>query len=75
MTKVVKVQEATAHLSALLKLVESGEEVLICRGSVPLARLVPMSASGRRELGFVPYQVPGSFLWDLPRGELDAWEA
>lgn len=75
MTRTVKVQEAKTHLSALLASVEQGEEVLITRGATPVARLVPVAAVGRRELGFVSYQVPASFDDQLPDVELSAWEA
>lgn len=40
-----------------------------------MARLVPVAAVGRRELGFVSYQVPASFDDQLPDVELSAWEA
>lgn len=74
MTRTVKVREAKTHLSALLASVEQGEEVLITRGATPAARLVPVVAVGRRELGFVSYQVPASFDDQLPDVELSAWE-
>lgn len=35
------VGEAKAHFSALTKRVESGEEVLVTRSGVPVARIVP----------------------------------
>ena len=41
MVKVVKVAEAKARLSELLKRVESGEEIVIARGNVAIARVVP----------------------------------
>ncbi|MFA7567813.1 MAG: type II toxin-antitoxin system prevent-host-death family antitoxin [Alkalispirochaeta sp.] len=39
--KTVTVHEAKTHLSRLLRTVEAGETVVIARGSVPVARLVP----------------------------------
>ena len=36
------VTEAKAQLSALLESVENGEEILITRGSKPVAKLVPL---------------------------------
>ena len=39
MTRHVKIGEAKTHLSALLSQVEAGEEVVICRGPVPVARV------------------------------------
>ena len=40
--KSVSTHEAKTHLSRLIAEVEKGEEVIICRGSVPAARLVPL---------------------------------
>lgn len=70
----VKVQYAKTHLSALLAAVEQGDEVVIARGSVPVARLVPIDPRPERELGFVAYSVPDSFADPLPECELAAWE-
>jgi prevent-host-death family protein len=75
MVKTVKVQEAKTNLSSLLASVERGDEVVIARGSTPIARLVPLEPRRRRELGFVPFHVPDTFFEDLPVGELEAWEA
>lgn len=46
--------EAKTHLSRLLEAVRRGEEVTITRYGVPVARLVPATAPGKRELGFHP---------------------
>lgn len=45
MTRIVKIGEAKAHFSELLVKVEAGEEIIIARGAVPVARLtrVPQS--------------------------------
>ncbi|HVV48799.1 MAG TPA: type II toxin-antitoxin system prevent-host-death family antitoxin [Polyangia bacterium] len=53
MARHISVKEAEANLSELLERVEGGEEISIDRGSVPAARLVPVSsrASRDRELG------------------------
>lgn len=40
----VTVHEAKTHLSRLLKRVEAGESLVIKRGDVPVARLVPIEA-------------------------------
>ena len=37
----VTVHAAKTHLSKLLAKVENGEQIVICRGSKPVARLVP----------------------------------
>ena len=39
MTRRVKIGEAKTHLSALLAEVEKDEELVICRGSTPVARV------------------------------------
>lgn len=72
---VVKVHEAKAQLSALLKQVEAGAEIVIARGDIPVARLVPMTPPGERQMGFVTYRLPDSFFEPLPDDELTAWEA
>ncbi len=40
----VTTHEAKTQLSRLIARVEQGEEVLICRGNVPAARLVPVAS-------------------------------
>ena len=39
MTRYVEIGEATRHLSALLAEVEAGEDLVICRGATPVARV------------------------------------
>lgn len=48
MAFVVKVGEAKTRLSELLHRVEAGEEVVLSRGPVAVARLTPVEAGGRR---------------------------
>lgn len=38
------IHQAKTHLSRLIARVEAGEEILICRGKVPVARLVGLGA-------------------------------
>ncbi len=71
---VVNVGQAKTRLSELLALVESGEDVIVARAGVPIARLVPIEPHPRREFGRVPLQVPRSFFEPLPEGELAGWE-
>ncbi|MHB8883384.1 MAG: type II toxin-antitoxin system Phd/YefM family antitoxin [Thermodesulfovibrionales bacterium] len=48
----VNIHEAKTHLSAILKRVESGEEILIAKAGHPIARISPLSpASGKRQPG------------------------
>ncbi len=42
--------DAKTHLSSLLKRVAKGEEVLITRRGVPVARLVPAEEPDRRDV-------------------------
>lgn len=41
--KEVNIHEAKTHLSALIRAVEAGETILVKRGEVPVARLVPVN--------------------------------
>lgn len=50
MTK-VNIHEAKTHLSRLLASVERGEEVIIARSGVPIARIVPIESAPQRVLG------------------------
>ena len=44
----VNVHKAKTELSRLLEAVEAGEDVVIARAGVPVARLVPVRADARR---------------------------
>jgi len=43
----VNVHEAKTHLSRLLRRVAGGEEIVIARAGVPVARLVPVESRSR----------------------------
>ena len=45
MTRQVKIGEAKTHLSALLAEVEAGEDLVICRGPTPIARVTRIGRS------------------------------
>lgn len=50
--RTVNIHEAKTHLSALLKRVESGEEIFIAKSGHPIARISPLSpATGKRQPG------------------------
>lgn len=76
---IVSVHEAKTNLSKLLKLVEAGEEVVIARGQVPVARLVP-EVSTKRKLGYGSFaeakgKMPAAaFLESLPEDDMRLWE-
>jgi prevent-host-death family protein len=77
--KTVTTHEAKTHLSRLLAEVEAGEEVVICRGTTPAARLVPTMrkpARKRPKVGTVTSEpvvvAEGAFL-PLTSEELELW--
>ncbi len=45
--KSVTVHEAKTHLSKLVAAVREGEEVIVCRGQEPVARIVPLRSRPR----------------------------
>jgi prevent-host-death family protein len=73
----VNVHEAKTQLSALLKRVEGGEEIVIARSGQPIAKLVPWSAPEKpREPGAWKGQmwIAEDFDAPLPDEILDAFE-
>ncbi len=49
---IVNIHEAKTHLSAILKRVETGEDILIAKAGKPIARVSPIpSATGKRQPG------------------------
>jgi antitoxin (DNA-binding transcriptional repressor) of toxin-antitoxin stability system len=73
----VTVHAAKTTLSRLIERAHAGEEIVIARGDVPVARLVPvLEEAPRRRSGTLRgiVKVPDSFFEPLPDEELDAWE-
>jgi len=71
----VGVHEAKTNFSQLLRRVAAGEEIVILRGSHPVARLVPVATGRPRELGTDPgLVIPDDFDGPLPSELLDAFE-
>lgn len=68
------VQAAKTHLSSILHDVEAGEQVVIARGSVAVARIVPLGDAPRRHFGPMQFTVPDDFDAPLPDDETAAWE-
>ena len=70
------VHEAKTHLSRLLEQVAQGEEVTIAKAGVPVARLVPVRAASKRELGFERGRVfiADDFDAPLPKDVLKSFE-
>ncbi len=73
---VVTVHEAKTNLSRLLRRVANGEEVIISRGSTPVARLVPLELRAKRVPGSLKGKliVGPEFFDPLPDEELKGWE-
>ena len=76
-TSVVTIHQAKTNLSRLLQKAFDGEEVIISRGSKPVARLVPIGEmKGRRQPGSMKgaLSVEREFFDALPIEELAGWE-
>lgn len=75
--RTVNIHEAKTHLSAILKRVESGEEVLIAKAGRPIARVTPAAASsGKRRPGSAKGRVviTRAFMKPLPEAILKEFE-
>jgi antitoxin (DNA-binding transcriptional repressor) of toxin-antitoxin stability system len=73
----VNIHAAKTTLSKLIELAHAGEEIVIARGDVPVARLVPIGLRApRRTPGTLRgvVKIPDAFFEPLPEEELDAWE-
>ncbi len=68
------VAEAKATLSQLLDAALAGEEVIVARAGKPLVRLVPLETPTRRELGFLPLDVPDDVFLPLSGEDLAGWQ-
>jgi prevent-host-death family protein len=76
MEDMVTVHVAKTKLSQLLARVEGGETIVIARGKVPVAKLVPMAPKAKRRFGALRgvIEIDESFFEPLPEEELKAWE-
>ena len=75
--KPVTVHVAKTHLSRLLERACAGEEVVIARGRVPVARLVPVTPRTRRRVFGAMRgraKVDRRFFEPLPPEEQAAWD-
>ncbi len=68
---------AKTQFSALLRRVAAGEDVVILRGSHPVAKLVPVRPTRRRQLGVDAglFEVPDDFNDALPADVLAGFES
>ncbi|MBV9303150.1 MAG: type II toxin-antitoxin system Phd/YefM family antitoxin [Acidobacteriaceae bacterium] len=76
-TNVVTVHQAKTNLSRLIQKAAGGEEIIISRGSKPVARLLPVGeVKGKRQPGSLKGKlfVGPEFFEPLPAEELSAWK-
>jgi prevent-host-death family protein len=61
--KYIALNEARTHFSRLMRRVAAGEEITIARRGTPVARLLPIPPSDRRQLGIDDgrFAVPQNF--------------
>jgi prevent-host-death family protein len=74
---IVTIHQAKTNLSRLIAKASEGEEVIIARGSKPVARLVPVGeVKGKRQPGSWKgkLRVGPEFFEPLPISELTTWE-
>lgn len=73
----VTIHAAKTNLSKLLARVEAGEEIVIARGKIPVARLMPIRAApAKREFGAFKgvVTVGPEFFEPMTEAELAEWE-
>ena len=70
------VHQAKTSLSKLIVRARAGEEIVIAKGKVPVARLLPIAAQAGRKFGAMrgKARVDEKFFESLPEEELAAWE-
>ena len=69
----VNVREPKTHLSALLAPAAAGERIVLSRHGKPIAQLVPLDPSPRRQLGFLQGRVDEAFFEPLPNDDFERW--
>ena len=75
--KTVTIHTAKTTLSQLVARAEAGEEIILARGKVPIAKIVPYHAvAPKRQFGALRgrFSVGPEFFEPLPEEELAAWE-
>jgi prevent-host-death family protein len=73
----VTIHQAKTNLSKLIERASQGEEIIIARGSNPVAKLVPLGAvKGKRQPGSMKgkLEIGPEFFEPLPEDELKGWE-
>jgi prevent-host-death family protein len=74
----VTIHQAKTHLSRLLQQVQLGEEVTVCRGKQPIAKLVPADSArmARPKVGIATsprFTIPEDAFAPLTDSELKDW--
>ncbi len=72
---IYKVAEARARFSELLARASSGEEIIIAKGSSPIARLTPIAESAQREVAPLAHLALPDDLFDAENAEQAAIDA
>jgi antitoxin (DNA-binding transcriptional repressor) of toxin-antitoxin stability system len=75
--EIVTIHAAKTTLSQLLARVEAGEEIVLARGKVPIAKIVPFQpVTPKRQFGSLRgvVSVEPEFFEPLPDDELALWE-
>lgn len=72
------IHKAKTHLSKVLHQVEQGEEITILRGTLPVAKIVPLSgyAKKRPPVGqptSPPFKIPEDAFEPLSEKEISEW--
>jgi prevent-host-death family protein len=69
------IHAAKTQLSRLIERAEAGEDVVIARGSTPVARLTKLRPRQARRFGAMRgrARVTKAFFEPLPAGEIDRW--
>lgn len=72
----VGMHEAKTNLSKLVREAEAGAEIVVLRGGVPVARIVPYAPPAQRQLGFDrgALEIPDDFDAPLPPDVLADFE-
>ena len=76
MSETVSIHAAKTNLSKLVARAEAGEEIIIARGSKPVAKLTAVAPKGKRVFGALKGKIAigPEFFEPLPPEELDPWE-
>jgi prevent-host-death family protein len=75
--KIVTIHAAKTNLSQLVARAEAGEEIVLARGKVPIAKIVPYhTVASKRQFGALrgKFSVGPEFFDPLPEEELALWE-